>query len=125
MTDQNNLYEAAAVSGRSSHIIVNNKGRVIAKVVTQYNRTNTACTAYLWIEGAGISKGRVTGGGYDRQSAAIAKAARTAPPVDLTRAMICGYAERRDNVVAVLDQDNGRSWYDNLYNEGLTPINAL
>jgi hypothetical protein len=122
---QDNLYQAAAVQGRSSHIIVNNKGRVVAKVVTQYNKTNTACTAYLWIEGAGISKGRVTGSGYDRQSAAIAKAARTAPPVDLTRALIIGYAERRDNVVAALDQDNGRSWYDNLYNEGLTPINAL
>jgi len=125
MTDQNNLYEAAAVSGRSSHIIVNNKGRVIAKVVTQYNRTNTACTAYLWIEGAGISKGRVTGGGYDRQSAALAKAAKAAPKTDETRALISGYTERRDELVKALDQDNGRSWYDNLYNEGLTPINAL
>jgi hypothetical protein len=94
-------------------------------VVTQYNRTNTACTAYLWIEGAGISKGRVTGGGYDRQSAAIAKAACIAPPTDETRALISGYAERRAELIKALDQDNGRSWYDNLYNEGLTPINAF
>ena len=122
---QDNLYDAVAVSGRSSYIITNNKGRVVAKVVTQYNRTSTACTAYLWIEGAGISKGRVTGGGYDRQSAAIAKAAKAAPPLDSGHATTIGYQERRDEIVKALDQDTGRSWYDNLYNAALTPINAL
>jgi len=122
---QDNLYQAAAVQGRSSYIITNNKGRVVAKVVTQYNKSNTSCTAYLWIEGAGISKGRVTGGGYDRQSAAIAKAAKAAPPTDLTYVLLNGYAERRDNVVAALDQDNGRTWHDNLYHDNLTPIYAL
>jgi hypothetical protein len=122
---QDNLYQAVAVTGRSSYIIINNKGRVIAKAVTQYNKTNTACTAYLWVEGAGISKGRVTGGGYDRQSAALAKAAKAAPQTDATYALINGYQERRDLLVAALDQDNGRSWFDNLYQEALTPIFAL
>ena len=122
---QDNLYQAAAVTGRSSYIIINNKGRVIAKAVTQYNKTNTACTAYLWIEGAGISKGRVTGGGYDRQSAALAKAAKAAPQTDATYSLLNGYQERRDLVVAALDQDNGRSWFDNLYHEALTPVFAL
>ena len=122
---QDDLYQAVAVSGRSSYIIINSEGRVIAKAVTQYNKTNTACTAYLWIEGAGISKGRVTGGGYDRQSAALAKAARAAPQTDAIYSLINRYQERRDLVVAALDQDNGRSWLDNLYHEALTPVFAL
>ena len=122
---QDNLYQAVAVTGRSSYIIINNKGRVIAKVVTQYNKANTACTAYLWIEGAGISKGRVTGGGYDRQSAAIAKAARTAPPIDQIYEVIGGYKERRDELIAALDKDEGQGWLNNLYHAALTPVFAL
>jgi hypothetical protein len=124
MTDnnQNDLYAAArhAINANQACLIFEG-ARVAAKITLKY--TDARCTAYLWIQGTGISKGHAGGGGYDRSSAALRKAALAAPPCEY--AGIDGYQARRDRIVAALDHDDGHRWHDHLFNAGFTVEYAL
>ena len=122
--DQTALYSEAsrALGGASAHIILEGT-RIVAKITIKYSKSNLRCTAYLWIAGGGISKGYAGGGGYDRQSAALAKAARAMPPCEYRG--IVGYQERYDAIIGALLNDNGERWHERLYKSGYSTIDAL
>ena len=120
--NQDDLYAAArhAINANQACIIFDG-ARAVAKITLKY--TDARCTAYLWIAGAGISKGHAGGGGYDRSSAALRKAAQSAPPCEY--AGVTGYDERRSIIIAALDKDDGHRWHDHLFNAGFTVEYAL
>jgi len=121
MTKLYNEADAATNKNASAYIVLDHNRRCVAKVTLKY--TDQRCTAYLWIEGSGISKGIANGGGYDRASAAVRKAAQKMPPCQ--HAGIVGYDDRRATIIALLDIDDGMRWMDRLYNQRFEVIGTL
>ena len=116
------LYREAgkAINDNQAYIILDG-ARVVAKITLKY--TDQRCTAYLWIEGVGISKGHASGGGYDRASAALRKAALAAP--ECIYRNIEGYQERRASIINALLHDDGERWHEHLFRAGFTNVSAL
>lgn len=121
MTKLYNEADAATNKNASAYIVLDHNRRCVAKVTLKY--TDQRCTAYLWIEGSGISKGIANGGGYDRASAAVRKAAQKMPSCQ--QAGIVGYDDRRAAIIALLDIDDGMRWMDRLYNQRFEVIGTL
>lgn len=121
---QETLYQAQsrAMHGARVYVIMQD-ARLAARLSFHYSRSNQSCTAYLWIEGAGISKGVARGGGYDRMTHAAYKAA--ANPAPLTLSGIDGMKERRDAILTALSHDDGYDWQWHLHEAGFTVYSAI
>lgn len=121
---QETLYQAQsrAINGAQVYVVLDG-ARVVARLSFHYSRSNQSCTAYLWIEGAGISKGVARGNGYDRRTHAVAAAAKNAPPTTL--GAIDGYTTRRDAILTALRHDNGHDWAWHLVEAGFDVVTAI
>lgn len=121
---QETLYQAQSRATNGARVYVIMQGaRLAARLSFHYSRSNQSCAAYLWIEGAGISKGVARGGGYDRMTHAAYKAA--ANPAPLTLGDIDGMKERRDAILAALSHDDGHDWAHHLMEAGFTVYSAI
>jgi hypothetical protein len=124
--NQTALYNAQRKAVNDALIYVVFEGpRLVARVSFHYNRSNTACTCYLWVQAAGISKGTAKGGGYDRKSAAALKAAEKIPALDRCYQEIMGYAERVEKIRAALNHDDGHEWQRHLEAAGFVVYSAV
>lgn len=115
----------AAFRNVSAYVIL--KGdKVVAKVAFKFGG---AVTAYVHWIGVEMTKGRAGGGGYDRQSAAVAYAARKAirdfkpkaehhPDVDTD-------AFTRATFFRITALDEGKHWDNALRDAGFTVIQAV
>jgi len=124
--NQTALYDAQRKAANGSLFYVVFEGpRLVARLSFHYNRPNTACTCFLWVQAAGISKGVAKGGGYDRKSAAALKAAKSIPALDRCYQEIVGYAERVEKIRAALNHDDGQDWMRHLEAAGFVVYSAI
>lgn len=108
----------AAFKAVSAYLVLRD-GKPVAKVAFKFG---TAVTAYVHWFGIEMAKGRAVGGGYDRQSAAVADAARKIPD-DIT-----GRAGDGDIRAAFTDnasKDDGKTWVRSLEDTGFSVVQAV
>jgi hypothetical protein len=109
----------SAFANVSAYVVLKD-GQRVATVAFKFGN---AVTAYVHWFGTEMTKGRACGGGYDRQSAAVASAARR----ELRN--LCGGAT--GNVVdfnsfwRACEKDGGASWDRALTEAGFTVLQAV
>lgn len=117
------IYEQhdAAFKNVSAYIVL--KGdKVVAKVAFKFGG---AVTAYVHWIGLEMTKGRAGGGGYDRQSAAVAYAARKIPEAPFVTMADAQERGNRDAFLKAARADGGQHWDGALRDAGFTVIQAI
>lgn len=113
----------AAFKSVSAYVILKD-GKPVAKVAFKFG---SAVTAYVHWIGIEMTRGQAGGGGYDRQSAAVAKAADKAIAAhsggDWEPTKHEDFA--RATFFRVAREDGGETWLRSLENAGFTVIQAV
>lgn len=118
-----NVYDQfdAAFRNVSAYVVL--KGdKVVAKVALKYGN---ACTAYVHWIGIEMQRGRATGYGYDKASAAVSSAASRIPEAPYVTSADAEERGNRDAFLKAARADNGKHWTDALRDAGFTVLQAV
>lgn len=117
------IYEQHDAAFRTVSAYVILKGdKVVAKVAFKFGGAVTAYVHWIGIE---MTKGRAGGGGYDRQSAAVAYAARKIPEASYATTADAQERGNRDAFLKAARADEGKHWDDAVRDAGFTVIQAV
>ena len=108
----------SAFANVSAYVVLKDGDRV-ATVAFKFGASVTAYVHWIGVE---MQKGRAGGGGYDRQSAAVAASVRKIPDDVTGRA---GDAEARAAFIDASHDRDGRHWNDRLRDAGFTVLQAV
>lgn len=114
----------AAFVGISAYAILRGSA-VVAKVAIKRSRTGTRTTAFVHWIGAGMVKAVANGGGYDKDSASVARAAcLITDPGYMTANDGPAYGNWQAFIKAA-SLDGGKRWDDAVRDAGFTVIQAV
>lgn len=108
----------AAFAKVSAYVVIDEKGQRVASVAFKFGN---AVTCYLHIFGVQMVKATAGGGGYDRQSAAVAKAADKVNAQEAHSAHVA-LVER---ITFAVRKHDGCGWERLLRDAGLTVMQAV
>jgi hypothetical protein len=109
----------------SAYAILDNDGDVIATVSIKFpGPRSLRLTAFVHWHGEEMVVGTADGGGYDKSSAAVAKAVRKMPR-DTRDITVYGEAAMRARFIAECRKDDGNDWTRQLRDAGFKVIQAL
>lgn len=111
----------AAFKAVSAYVVLKD-GKPVAKVAFKFGGAVTAYVHWLGIE---MTRGQAGGGGYDRQSAAVAAAARKIPEAPFVTMADAVERGNRDAFLKAARADGGQHWDGALRNAGFTVIQAV
>jgi len=120
--DMAEIYEQhdAAFRNLSAYAILH-EGEHVASVTVKYGARVWAYVHWIGLE---MTRGYSGGGGYDRESAAVANAVGKMPGIgaDHRPAWLCGTAlgDAYDVFVRAARRDGGARWFDSLERAGFT-----
>jgi len=118
-----NVYDQHAAAFRSvSAYIVTRGDKVVAKVAFKFG---DAVTAYVHWLGVEMTRGQAGGGGYDRQSAAVAAAARKIPEAPYVTTADAEERGNRDAFLKAARADGGQHWDGALRAAGFCVLQAV
>jgi len=121
-----NVYDAhkSAFAAVSAYVVLKD-GERVATIAIKYGAAVTAFVHWIGVE---MTKGRATGGGYDRQSAAVADAAHKitlADREDAHRDDVGQPVTERAEFVDAACKDGGNTWIRSLEDAGFSVIQAV
>jgi len=121
MTDIYTQFDKATVSLTAAALVLD--GEAVGRVVVKYG---AAATAYVQVWGAAMAKGRATGYGYDKTTAAIADAVRHL----ILASVSAGDTQAHDAMTRVLSAfadggAGGERWDTRLRAAGFTVCNVI
>ena len=117
----------AAFARVSAYVIVNKEGESVASIAFKFPRDGAGRTsAYIRVFGNHMSRGSASGGGYDKQSAAVGVAARK---IEYDTEEDAGIDAKTANSIkafkTALEKSNGYSWDTKLQESGFNVIRAV
>jgi len=115
----------AAFSHVAAYVVINPRnGDCVAKVAIKRSASGLRTTAFVHWLGVPMVKGVANGGGYDKDSASVASAARKA---DWTLYDKAGAATRSDQeaFLKAASIDGGKRWDDAVRDAGFTVYQAV
>ena len=121
MTKVYDQHDAAFRSVSAFVVIDPASGKPVAKVAFKFGGAVTAYVHWIGIE---MTRGQAGGGGYDRQSAAVAAAARKIPD-DATPDNRDGMFNARAKILEAARADGGKHWDGALRDAGFVVIQAV
>lgn len=130
-----NIYKQhdAAFANVSAFVILNKSGERVATIAFKFPRDGAGrLWCYAQWMGLEMARGFAAGGGYDKQSAAAASAARKLPEMDHTSTYSDGTPHHTTEelaqyvqFLAALGDDNGHQWDSRLRDAGFTVLRAV
>lgn len=115
----------AAFANVSAFVILKNGERVATVAI----KRGAAVTAYVHLIGVPMTKGRASGGGYDRASAAVSEAVRKITPMepeaDYMSARELAFTANRTAMLNARQDMDSRDWTDALRRAGFSVLQAV
>jgi hypothetical protein len=111
----------AAFKSVSAYVVLKD-GKVVAKVAFKFGG---AVTAYVHWIGTEMQRGQAGGGGYDRQSAAVAKAADKLLLPNVTSMGLADPSSAEYAFFHAARKDGGNTWLRSLENAGFVVVQAV
>lgn len=115
---------SAAFSAVSAYVVLKD-GAVVAKIAFKFGASVTAYVHWIGVE---MTRGRAGGGGYDRQSAAVADAARKVTLSDREDGHRDDIGQPVTDRATFLDaarKDGGDTWVRSLESAGFVVVQAV
>lgn len=110
-----------AFANVSAYVVLRGE-RPVARIAFKFGASVTAYVHWLGVE---MARGRAGGGGYDRQSAAVADAARKIPEAPFVTQADAEERGNRDAFLKAARADGGQHWDNALRNAGFTVLVAV
>lgn len=127
LTDAGTIYNQhdAAFSHVAAYVVIDKTtGGCVAKVAIKRGASGLRTTAFVHWLGVPMAKGVANGGGYDKDSASVAAAARTVPPDDRPNDRD-GMHDARARFIAAASIDGGKRWDDAVRDAGFSVFKAV
>lgn len=127
LTDAGAIYNQfdAAFSHVAAYVVIDKTtGNCVAKVAIKRGASGLRTTAFVHWIGIQMTKGIANGGGYDKDSASVASAARKIP-ADIAEHDREGMHNARAKFIDAAGLDGGKRWDDALRDAGFTVFQAV
>lgn len=126
LSDAGAIYKQfdAAFSHVAAYVVIDRtNGDCVAKVAIKRGASGLRTTAFVHWLGVPMTKGIANGGGYDKDSASVAAAARKIPD-DIT-GRDSGMHMGRAKFIDAASQDGGKRWDDAVRDAGFAVFQAV
>lgn len=126
LTDAGAIYNQfdAAFSHVAAYVVIGRNGDCVAKVAIKRGASGLRTTAFVHWLGVPMVKGVANGGGYDKDSASVAGAARRVVMPKGPEHMAFQHAACSRFIAAAI-LDGGKRWDDAVRDAGFTVIQAV
>ena len=112
----------AAFSHVAAYVVIGRNGDCVAKVAIKRGASGLRTTAFVHWLGVPMVKGVANGGGYDKDSASVAHAARRILVPSEMSPLTAAACHR---FLGAAEKDGGKRWDDAVRDAGFTVIQAV
>jgi len=128
LTDAGAIYNQhdAAFSHVAAYVVIDRcTGSCVAKVAIKRSTSGLRTTAFVHWLGSQMAKGVANGGGYNKDSASVAAAARRIPDDVTGRDDKSGTHNARAKFIDAASLDGGKRWDDAVRDAGFSVFQAV